>query len=177
MVEVTNHCKTLLLVMTRTSKTATLSNFAQLRSNLIKEMLELLDSYCPSVKFTTSILHPEQLKDYPKDTKSLSMYFMLGTHLGHYLNGNQCVCDEDGLESLDFDDIVLKRALPLSCGAPHIKQLFNDSNREKTIPRALLRHIRSQCSHVQLIEEMTYEEVRNVLDGVSIFTRRNPFVS
>ena len=45
------------------------------------------------------------------------------------------------------------------------------------MPRALLRHNRSRCPQVVLVEEMTYEGVRKVLDGVSIFTRRNPFVS
>ena len=148
----------------------------KLRSSLIGLIRHLQQVHCPSVEIREYLISPDLVRQYPlgdlPDTSLFDMYNVAHSILHckpivlSYKDGRGCL-DTTSLP-LEPYHLIAQLALRYVC------QLFNPNMADQPVPEILLREVRK---HFNISTPQVYKELRELMDGLSIFAGNNPLVS
>ena len=148
----------------------------KLRSSLIGLIHHLQQVHCPSVEVHEYLISPDLVRQYPlgdlPDTNLFDMYNVARS----ILHCKPIVLSyKDGRGCLDTTSLPLEPYHLIAQLAPrYVCQLFNPNMADQPVPEILLREVRK---HFNISTPKLYKELRELLDGLSIFAGNNPLVS
>ena len=173
MVEVTecNRCVTVLVSHSH------LMESYQLRTSLIKKILNLKNELCPCTS-KQFIIAPGNVKDVmDKEQRHRVVYALRNVSKAVLLKG---AATSTNNEIVDVQLVVGEKE-PYLCIAPLVtKALFTNTNKYLPLPDHYIRHIEEVCGEIMFFypsSDFTYLSVREHLNKFSIFAGRNPLVS
>ena len=148
----------------------------KLRSSLIGLIRHLQQVHCPSVEVREYLISPDLVRQYPlndlPDTSLFDMYNVARSILCHK---PIVLSYKDGRGSLETSSLPLEPYhLIAELGPRYVCQLFNPNMADQPVPETLLREIRK---HFNKSTPQLYKELRELMDGLSIFGGKNPLVS
>ena len=148
---------------------------AELRSSLVGLVRYLQQQYCPCLNVCEFLISPDLIQRYPLDNLPDSDLFDIH-HVARAMLLHEKVvpCFRDGggyltVEALPFEPYHL-----LSTSS--VCQLLNPNTADQPVPSPLLQEVRQLCHHTRM-KPLTYGELRNHLDMLSLFAGRSPLVS
>ena len=148
----------------------------KLRSSLIGLIRHLWQVHCPSVEVREYLISPDLVRQYPlgdvPDTSLFDMYNVARS----ILHCKPIVLSyKDGRGCLDTTSLPLEPYHLIAQLAPcYVCQLFNPNMADQPVPEILLREVRK---HFNISTPQVYKELRELMDGLSIFAGNNPLVS
>ena len=150
----------------------------QLRTSLIKDILNLKNELCPC-KAQQFVIPCGNAKDViDKEVRHRTLYALGEVARGVILRGH--VRDSNRLldEALDVKAIISENE-PFLCIDPQVTvALFDDDNRKLQLPDSSIQHIQETCGHTfSLPTNLTHHSIREHLSRFSVFAGRNPLVS
>ena len=173
MVEVTedNRCVTVLV-----SHCSLIKSY-QLRTSLIKEVLNLKKELCPCTS-KQFIIPPGNVKDVmDKKQKNRILYALRNVAKGVIMRETVTSSTDECVPV----HLVIGEKEPYLCIAPLVtKALFTDTNKDQLLPNHYVRRIKDVCKEIMTLypsSDFTHLSVREHLNKFSVFAGRNPLVS
>ena len=173
MVEVTeaNRCVTVLV------SHSNLIESYQLRTSLIKEVLNLKVELCPCTS-KHFIIASGNIKDaMDKEMRNRIVYALREVAEGVLVDGTAASSTD---EIVDVQ-LVVGEEEPYHCIDPLVtKALFTDTNENLPLPDHYVQHIKEKCGQIMSLfssSDFTHLTVREHLNKFSVFAGRNPLVS
>ena len=148
----------------------------KLRSSVIGIIRHLQQVHCASVEVREYLISPDLVCQYPlgdvPDTNLFDMYNVARS----ILHCKPIVLSyKDGRGCLDTTSLPLEPYHLIAQLAPrYVCQLFNPNMADQPVPEILLREVRK---HFNISTPQVYKELREQMDGLSIFAGNNPLVS
>ena len=148
----------------------------KLRSSLISLIRHLQQVHCPSVEVREYLISPDLVRQYPlNDLPDTSLFDMYNVARSILCRRPIVLSYKDGRGSLETSSLPLEPYhLIAELGPRYVCQLFNPSMADQPVPETLLREIRK---HFNKSTPQLYKELRELMDGLSIFGGKNPLVS
>ena len=148
---------------------------AKLRSSLISLIRSLQHEYCNILSVREFLISPDLVRQYPMDLPDSDLFnichvarAMLLPHkkvVPSYKDSSGCL----PLQSLPFEPYHRLES-------SFICQLLNPDKDNEEVPASLLHRIQTLCHQFQT-EPQVYKNLREYIDGLSLFAGRNPLVS
>ena len=174
MVEVSedNRCVTILVSDNDLMQTC------QLRTSLVKDVLNLKNELCPC-KAQQFVIPRGNAKDViDKQVRHRTLYALGEVARAVILRGR--VRDSNRLldEALDVKAIVSENEPFLCIDLQVTIALFDDNKRDLRLPDSNIQHIQETCRHTfSLPADLTHQLIQEHLNRFSVFAGRNPLVS
>ena len=148
----------------------------KLRSSLISLIRHLQQVHCPSVEVREYLISPDLVRQYPlNDLPDTSLFDMYDVARSILCCKPIVLSYKDGRGSLETSSLPLEPYHLIAELGPHyVCQLFNPNMADQPVPESLLREIRK---HFNKSTPQLYKELRELMDGLSIFGGKNPLVS
>ena len=172
-VELIDNNRRVLLAMSYDKPCA--EQFAKLRSSLIALIIGLRQEHCASVEVSDYLVSPSLVQQYPFDTLPDTDLFDIHDVGRSILQSKPVVLSyKDGRGSLNTSSIPYEPYQFLA--KSYVFQLLNSKIADEPVPSSLLHCIR-HVFHQFKMKPQNYKQLRECLDGMSIFAGRNPLVS
>ena len=150
---------------------------AKLRSSLINLVHRLHQEHCPSVEVYECLISPSLVQQYPfNDLPDTDLFDIQDV-------AESILCRKPFISSQNENCIgrLPTQSLPLEpyhlLSPSSVCELFNHSNADQPVPTTLLREITKHFSQLKMKPQVFYNELREHLDKLSLFSGRNPLVS
>ena len=148
---------------------------AKLRSALIIMIRNLQQERCPNLKVCECLISPSLVQQYPLDDLPDTDLFDIQDVAMSIL------CRKPSIPSQNEDCIghLPTQSLPLEpyhfISPSSVCQLFNSDMVDQRVPAPLLEEVRKHF-HLSIKKELSYKELREQMDKLSIFAGKNPLV-
>ena len=148
----------------------------KLRSSLIGLIRHLQQVHCPSVEVREYLISPDLVRQHPlNDLPDTSLFDMHNVARSILCHRPIVLSYKDGRGRLETSSLPLEPYhLIAELGPRYVCQLFNPNMADQPVPETLLREIRK---HFNKSTPRLYKELRELMDGLSIFGGKNPLVS
>ena len=150
---------------------------AKLRSSLISLIRSLQHEYCNILSVSEFLISPDLVRQYPMDSNLPYSDLFNICHVAQAMLLHKKVVpsykDSSGclpLQSLPFEPYHRLES-------SFICQLLNHDKADEEVPASLLHKIQTLLCHQFKIEPQVYKNLREYIDGLSLFSGRNPLVS
>ena len=145
-------------------------------SKVIQMILDLHQELCKFVEVCECLTSPSLLDCYPFTALPDNDLFDMHDVARSMLLRHEFILDrKEGRERLQTEEAVPFEPFYL-LSPSSVWQLFDSSKAEQPVPGPLLQEVRRHCHQFQL-KPKDHKELRERLNGLSIFTGRNPLVS
>ena len=168
-IELLDNNRCVMVAMSFTSRV----EYAKLRGSLIALIRNLLHKqHSPALEVCEFLISPNLVHQYPidtiPDTDLFDMYYVARSIL---LRKPIVLSHGDGHGHLKTQSLPFE---PYHLLAPsYVSQLFNPNMADQPVPGPLLQEVRQLCRQTKV----EFGELREHLDGLSLFAGRNPLVS
>ena len=174
-IELLNNNRWILVIMSSGDAKSIQHAAAKLRSSLISLVRSLQQKHCPCLDISEFVISPQFVSKYPFDSLPDSELFLI-CHVAQAILHQKSVVPsyKDGRGYLPVQSLPLEPYHLL----PHtiVCQLWDPKMADRSVPSQLLQKIR-QFREQSKMKSQVYKELREELNGLSIFAGRNPLVS
>ena len=152
----------------------------QLQSHIISDIFSLQMDTCPYYDITECLISPTHLHRSLTDRISDIPVFIMGDVARAILLKTNYVTDGIGSLRTNVTGLLTQHEAFTNLCPVVIKELFDDSQADETLPLKYLINIQHQCSDIMsqyTFANITHQSVRDHLNEYSIFAGRNPLVN
>ena len=126
------------------------------------------------------LISPDLVRQYPlNDLPDTSLFDMYNVARSILCRKPIVLSYKDGRGSLETSSLPLEPYHLIAELGPHyVCQLFNPNMADQPVPETFLREIRKQIrKYFYISTPQFFNEVRELMDGLSVFGGKNPLVS
>ena len=144
---------------------------AKLRSSLISLIRSLQHEYCSILSVREFLISPDLVRQYPMDLPDSDLFNICHVARAMLLRKKVVPSYKDSSGCLRLQSLPFEPYHRLE--APFICQLLNPDKADEEVSASLLHRIQKLCHQ----EPQVYKDLREYIDGLSLFAGRNPLVS